>query len=235
LRTCVKRKQCFGHGACDEPSCPDRSAQNDLLLPALGHSSLLSLLITGKKQAAGSRRRSPGTHLVLSWSCIQSRWGAADRGHEKTRRGFPPGAHFVSFNFANTPICTTRSTLFFSAAGANSSGNIFRLVLDAGIRRRSIMLSDPSKSPVRRPAYFTASDACVPDAVQREARKGFTPVFAGYAERCSADPGPFQTPSLERSGLKAGTRVERSETNVRITTLSMTVRGDSVPLFEPCT
>jgi hypothetical protein len=129
LLTCVKRKQCFGHGACDEPSCPDRSAQNDLLLPALGHSSLLSLLITGKKQAAGSRRRSPGTHLVLSWSCIQSRWGAADRGHEKTRRGFPPGAHFVSFNFANTPICTTRSTLFFSAAGANSSGNIFRLVL----------------------------------------------------------------------------------------------------------
>jgi hypothetical protein len=103
------------------------------------------------------------------------------------------------------------------------------------LRRRSIKLSDPSKSPVGRPAYCPASDACVPDAVQREARKGFTPVFAGYAERCSADPGPFQTPSLERSRLKAGTHVERSETNVRITTLAMTVRGGSVPLFEPCT
>src|SRR5258708_39517727 len=30
---------------------------------------------------------------------------------------------------------------------------------------------------------FTVSGACVPDAVQREA----------LAERCSADPGPFQT------------------------------------------
>jgi hypothetical protein len=50
--------------------------------------------------------------------------------------------------------------------------------------------------------------------------RAFTPVFAGYTARCSADPGPFQTPSLERSRLKAGTRVERCETNVRITTLN---------------
>jgi hypothetical protein len=46
--------------------------------------------------------------------------------------------------------------------------------------------------------------------VQREA----------LAERCSADPGPFQTPTLERSRLKAGTRVEPCEINVRSTTLA---------------
>src|SRR5258708_40105238 len=35
--------------------------------------------------------------------------------------------------------------------------------------------------------------------------RAFTPVFAGYAERCSAWPGSFQTRSLERSRVKPGT------------------------------
>jgi hypothetical protein len=87
-----------------------------------------SLLITGKKQAAGSRWGnalehrfgedgwpycvSPAVgriaalaffkgHLVLSWLRIQSRSGRRIADMKKPRRGFPPGAHFVSFNFLN--------------------------------------------------------------------------------------------------------------------------------------
>jgi hypothetical protein len=53
----------------------------------------------------------------------------------------------------------------------------------------------------------------VPDAVQHEAHKGVTPVFAGYAEWCTAGPGPFQTPAigtvpgLQRTTASAFTRV----------------------------
>ena len=165
---------------------------------------------------------------------------AAAGGRSRTRKNpvrFPARGTLREFQFREYSDLRSGVNTLFSAAGVNSSGNIFRLapgqMPEFGmflspmlriLRRRSIKLSDPSKSPVRRPAYCTAFDACVPNAVQR----------AGYAERCSADPGPIQTPSLERSRLKAGTRVERCETNVRITTLAMTVRDGSVPLFEPC-
>jgi hypothetical protein len=40
-------------------------------------------------------------HLVLSWLCIQSGSGRRIADMKKPRRGFPPGAHFVSFNFPN--------------------------------------------------------------------------------------------------------------------------------------
>jgi hypothetical protein len=37
------------------------------------------------------------------------------------------------------------------------------------------------------------SDWRVPGAAQHEAIRAFTPVFAGYAEWCAADPGPLRT------------------------------------------
>src|SRR6202011_4600283 len=73
--------------------------------------------------------------------------------------------------------------------GRSESGTRSRVTAGCWLRWRS------------RCASVSVSDAYVPDAVQREA----------LAERCSADPGPFQTLSLERSRLKAGTRVELCE------------------------
>jgi hypothetical protein len=148
LRAFVKRHQCVGHGAYDEPSPPDRSAQDDLLFSAGCTPRLFSCKQQEKEQAAGSRRGNPGTHLVLSWSCIQKLPGAADRGHEKTQCGFPPGAHFVSFNFANTPICAATSTLFFPQPAQKLVRNIFRLA--PGQMPESGMLLSPMLRILRR-------------------------------------------------------------------------------------
>jgi hypothetical protein len=49
-------------------------------------------------------------HRALSWLCIQSRAGRRIADMKKPRRGFPPGAHFLSFNFTNILIWGSGST-----------------------------------------------------------------------------------------------------------------------------
>ena len=46
--------------------------------------------------------------------------------------------------------------------------------------------------------------------------RAFTPVFAGYAERCSAGPGPFHMPE---SGTVPAQGRDKYETTVRVATL----------------
>jgi len=45
--------------------------------------------------------------------------------------------------------------------------------------------------------------------------RAFTPVFAGYAERCTADPGPFNMLSLERSRVCSAPPTELGYIRVR--------------------
>jgi hypothetical protein len=135
------------------------------------------------------------TTVSRNWSCIQSRCGRRISDTKKPGAVSRPGIA-REFQFREYSDLHSGVNTLFSAAGANSSGNIFRLapgqMPEFGmflspmlriLRRRSIKLSDPSKLPVRRPAYCAASDACVPDAVRREARTG---VYARLRGLCGA-------------------------------------------------
>ncbi len=83
--------------------------------PTLLRIALFRLLITGKNTSGRRPAEIPAAGSLFAIAQSQ-----ASSGTKKPRRGFPPGAHFVSFNFANRTF-----RRFVSTRNAIRLGNYF--------------------------------------------------------------------------------------------------------------